>query len=410
MKRILYIIIIFISFNLKGQDPSFSQFDLNMLYHNPAFSGYEGSSKILLHSRNQWNKINEKFNNSIFELNTSVRLNPNNRNSSTWGPGISVLSEDLGFKNMGNTVFVNKTEVHINNALHKRLDIPKWGIRNFYGSVGFGFDWKNYSLDNSNLIFTDQWTPYGQFNPISGMPINQYIHNHDAWDASVGIVLTKQGRYTSTQVNRIGFGQSLFNIRKHSESFSNTTDSTTTYPLKHVTQIEWLYGIPIYKRPLLPYIKTIFKHERYINNYSEVFLPSYWKQSIISKTEYGITTYLNNTPFEFGVLFRNDRNFDKSYHLQTIIFPVRLRKSNGKHLWVLSYSYDMNISSLNRLSADYTGTTNEVGLAIYLFSGRNKNGDCPAFGETMKNSALYKDIYNNGLINNKKPGKNWRNK
>ena len=40
-----------------AQDPSFSQFDLNMMNNNPAFASYEGGVRILLHSRNQWNRI-----------------------------------------------------------------------------------------------------------------------------------------------------------------------------------------------------------------------------------------------------------------------------------------------------------------------------------------------------------------
>ena len=39
-------------------------------------------------------------------------------------------------------------------------------------------------------------------------------------------------------------------------------------------------------------------------------------------------------------------------------------------------------------------------------SGRGRNNDdCPAF---MENSALYKDIYNNGLVNNKSRKRNFK--
>ena len=58
MKKILFTILFLMTLFTQGQDPSFSQFDLNMMYYNPAFSGYEGTLKPLLHSRNQWNKFN----------------------------------------------------------------------------------------------------------------------------------------------------------------------------------------------------------------------------------------------------------------------------------------------------------------------------------------------------------------
>ena len=67
MKRIIIYICLLLSMNIHGQDPSFSQFDLNMMYSNPAFAGFDiggGCTKSLLHSRNQWNRLNENFNNS----------------------------------------------------------------------------------------------------------------------------------------------------------------------------------------------------------------------------------------------------------------------------------------------------------------------------------------------------------
>ena len=114
MRKIIIICIFISPLLVKGQDPSFSQFDLNLMYNNPSLSGFEGTIKTTLHSRNQWNYVNENFNNSIFEISGSIRLNPNSRKYSTrWTPGIGVISEDLGFTNFGNTVFVNRTEVSI---------------------------------------------------------------------------------------------------------------------------------------------------------------------------------------------------------------------------------------------------------------------------------------------------------
>ena len=125
MKKLLFVILFFVTLFTQGQDPSFSQFDLNMMYSNPAFSGYEGATKSLLHSRNQWNKLNEKFNNSIFEISTNLKLNPNHRKSPTsWAPGFGVISEDLGFiNNIGNTVFIDKIELSVYPfTFHKRID------------------------------------------------------------------------------------------------------------------------------------------------------------------------------------------------------------------------------------------------------------------------------------------------
>ena len=132
MKRLLFIILLFSSVLIHGQDPSFSQFDLNILYSNPAFSGYEGANKILLHSRNQWNHMDENFNNSILEISTNIKLNDNNRKTKTsWAPGLNIISEDIGIPELGNTIFINKIEASMINALHLKLR------KNFYLSGGF---------------------------------------------------------------------------------------------------------------------------------------------------------------------------------------------------------------------------------------------------------------------------------
>ena len=80
---------------------------------------------------------------------------------------------------------------------------------------------------------------------------------------------------------------------------------------------------------------------------------------------------------------------------------------------MINYSYDANIkSNLDNLNFVNTEQTYEMGIAIYLTrkqsgrgSGKGGNNDCPAF---MENSALYKDIYNNGLVNNKSRKRNFK--
>ena len=111
MKKIIFSILFLTTLFTQGQDPSFSQFDLNMMYSNPAFVGYDISgrcTKSLLHSRNQWNGLNENLNNSIFEFSTSTSRNLNTSFSS----GFGIISEDLRFKSeIGNTIFTGIVHV-----------------------------------------------------------------------------------------------------------------------------------------------------------------------------------------------------------------------------------------------------------------------------------------------------------
>ena len=57
MKKILVILIFISSFNLYGQDPSFSQIDNNSMFMNPAMCGSSGYPKLLIARREQWKEL-----------------------------------------------------------------------------------------------------------------------------------------------------------------------------------------------------------------------------------------------------------------------------------------------------------------------------------------------------------------
>ena len=62
MKRLIVILIFYFhSSSLLAQDVSFSQIDLNMMYMNPAFAGFDNNNRILMLRRNQWNGISREF-------------------------------------------------------------------------------------------------------------------------------------------------------------------------------------------------------------------------------------------------------------------------------------------------------------------------------------------------------------
>ena len=74
MRRIIFILSFFICSNSYAQDPFFSQIDLNMMYMNPAFAGFDNNNRVLILRRSQWNGINEYFNSNIIEFNASKTI------------------------------------------------------------------------------------------------------------------------------------------------------------------------------------------------------------------------------------------------------------------------------------------------------------------------------------------------
>jgi len=386
MKKIILISFILFSIIVKAQDPSFSQFDLNMNYTNPAFTSYEGGSKFLLHSRNQWYRINENFNNSIFEFSSRVRLNKNSRKMKTsWCFGMSVISEDLeAFPEIGNSVFLNKKEISL-YPFTLEMKITK---NSYLSAAPLNISFRKYYLNSNSLIFSDMINDFNDIIAISSFNPNVYIHNDWIGDLSYGLIYTRHGKYQNSQTNRLNIGFSSHHILQPIESFSGTDNIDSKIPTKFTFHTEWYSAIPSWKRPFIPYYRNMIKHETYLKN----------GKSIFSKTEIGGTAFLNNTGVEFGTLLRIN-NYQDNGKIQTWIPILRYRIRNSRHLYIISYSYDANIASTNKqLQFVNTGTTHEVGITIYLFAGNGKNPDCAAF-DKMDENPLFQNIMNNGLLN-----------
>ena len=391
MKKI-FLFLLIIPNIICAQDPSFSQFDLNTMNQNPAFASYEGGIRILLHSRNQWSRINENFNNSIFEISSRVKLNQNNRRIKTaWCFGLSYLSEDLeAFPEIGNSVFLNKQEVSI---IPFTLEL-KIAQNAYITASPLNVSFRKYDLNwSSKLLFSDQIDDFGNYSTSEINP-NLFINNNWISDLSFGFIYTQHGKFKNTTSNRVNIGFATHHLLNPVESFSNNDIEDSKIPTKMTFHSEFYSAIPlsISTQPFIPYYRILAKHERYIKN----------KKRIFSKTEFGGTFFINNTPLEFGTLFRINRIEEKkSNNLQTWIPLIRYRITNGKHLYMISYSYDANISqSKNSITFSESGSTHEFGISIYLFSGSRRNKDCAAFKQ-MENNPLYQDIMKNGLLRKK---------
>ena len=197
MKKILLYILIFPCIAY-GQDPSFSQFDLNMMNTNPAFASYEGGIRILLHSRNQWNRINENFNNSIFEISSRIKLNKNSRKlKSSWCFGLSYITEDMeAFPEIGNSIFIKKKEISL---MPFTLEL-KITNNSYITAAPLNVSFRKYDLNSNALVFSDMIDDFGNYSPGS---FNPDIFINDNWigDVSFGFIYTQHGKYSSTTSN-----------------------------------------------------------------------------------------------------------------------------------------------------------------------------------------------------------------
>lgn len=380
MKKIFSVISFFcIAYYLSAQDPSFSQFDQNMLYMNPAFVGYEKDLKLLTHRRNQWVGIPEKFNTNIIELSPFYLYNEKRGilgRTSALALGVSYLEDHE------NKVFQNQ---NLSGNVSYILQISKRD----YLNVGFQGLYFSERIKWDDLIFSDQWTDYGSFTSQTGA-IQPNSKTKSGWDFGSGILWTRHGNNSQKVNNRTTLGCSVQHITNPIKSFYNNQSDNSRYPIKYTIHGELISGFPDYVIKSIRFGKINFRHQ----SHKETF----------NKTEIGGSIILANmVQLETGMYYRRARTYNKEFMSESIVPLIRMRLATFDNVRLeLSYSYDYNISKLGNVN---TVMTNEIGLNIYFMT--NKQVVCPAQDKWGNNKKWENVFLNRGGYGMKHKKNRW---
>ena len=143
MKKLLFILVIILSFNCKAQEPVFSQYYFNPIYLNPALAGIDNNFRIFMNGRNQWGKVPSSFNTNSVAFDTWEN-NTNTALSFMYSTGV----EGEGFL---------RTNNFFAGGAYRLFDV-------FPSPVAwqFGFQYQNIAkqIDWSRLVFSDELDPY----------------------------------------------------------------------------------------------------------------------------------------------------------------------------------------------------------------------------------------------------------
>ena len=364
MKKNILILLLLVSFNLKGQDVSFSQFDLNMLYMNPALAGYEQNFRILTTRRNQWVGISEAFNSNVIEFNLTSNIKKRRISGGeiNWTGGIYFIED------RANTVFKSYEIGLVPWTFHFQL--PK----SIYISMGLQNTLHFNTLDWNQLVFSDQINDYNNTVTSSNVALPAFYNQSSYLDPSFGFILTKHSALNKKSNNTSFIGFAWHHLYPPMQSFYNDQGEATTIPQKF----------------------TI--HGQFIGSFNDVVTESFnfWKVSYkhtlqgsnsVQKDDIGLSlSFANNIQLEGGVFYRMSRQIKEgenkvSLMSESIIPLIRIRMGIGNNMGMeLSYSYDYNISRLNNINAV---ATNEISLNLYYFN--SKPTMCPAQGKWGNN-------------------------
>lgn len=358
MKKNLLILFCFANIVVMGQDYSFSQFDLNLMYSNPAFAGYDNHNRILFHRKNQWTGINEKFNSNIIELNLShdLRRQGLGHGRVTWAGGIYIIED------------------HENSVIKKyQIGIIPWSFhyqlpKNFFLSLALQNVISHNTLDWDNLIFSDEIDAFGETGNETSASPPYYLKYTNWFDPSFGLIITKHSQYNKNTNQTSFIGLSVHHLNSAIESFYNNQTETSKHPVKYAIHGEHLGEIPDFLSKNFKTWKIFFRHESQTKN-------------MMQKDEFGLSTTLSNKlQIELGAIYRlgrHSQNEETRLMSESIIPIIRIRLKASQRIGVeMGYSYDFNISKLGNTN---TIATNEININFYFIKGRKSI--CPGIGK-----------------------------
>ena len=389
-RKIKYLVVaLALSFGTKAQDISYSQFDLNTMYTNPAFSSFEEDNRILSIFRNQWNGIAENFNSNYIEFGFSIsdlkkRRISNGQLSASAG---LFLNQDI-YNNVFKTYEIGIVPV----TIHSQLS------RNYFLSTGISNTIRINSLDWNSLVFTDQINDFNNQIGVSNVQLPDNF-NQTTWvDPSIGIILTRHSNLLNQAANTSFVGFSWHHFVPPIKSFYNNQNEISTIPQKIIIHGQYLSQFRLLSSNSLKFWKLSYQH---IQQGSRA----------VVNDDIGLSlTMQNKLQLELGCFYSIGRQTIGGEQVrlmsESIIPMLRIRMQIGRNLGMeLSYSYDFNVSKLNNTN---TIATNEISLNIYHFK-KKKSNICPFQGNN-KTNRKWDDIMMNSngyQIKNKKRRSIW---
>lgn len=205
--HLLFIVFLAVSFNIKGQDPHFSQFFSSPLTLNPALTGkFDGTIRVATNYRNQLPTFNNAYTTSTVSVDFSV-LQKNLPENDTWGVGL------IGLTDKAASGILKSNYFGVSTSYHKALN------EDGYSQLGLGFQavYAQRSLDLSKLVFEDQLTSNGFDLTVPSSDIALIKKPNISYvDINSGLIFT-----TSTNDrNNFYVGVSMYHINRPKESFN----------------------------------------------------------------------------------------------------------------------------------------------------------------------------------------------
>jgi type IX secretion system PorP/SprF family membrane protein len=323
--------LLWISVELFGQDPQFSQFYSNPLYLAPSFAGLSGQTRIGMNYRLQWPNMPGAYNTCSVSVDHAI-------NSFNSGIGLFVMKDKAGSGNL------SLSNISLQYAYSIKLN-EYWRC-----IPGVTFSYLQRSIDYQKLVWRDQITTHGTSSISSETLPMENVNDLDF------------GTSVMAYSDKYWFGVSADHILQPDQSFYLVENAAKEYGV-----------IPV-KYSVFGGTKLINKGRLYRPLDTSLQLAFLFrKQKSYKQLDMGLYWY--NNPFVLGFWYRGIPVI-KPFPNQDS-FSILAGYKNDQ--FSIGYSYDFTISKL----LGSTGGAHEVSIS-YSFNTRiqrskNHMVPCPEF-------------------------------
>lgn len=224
--------------DVKAQDPTYSQFNLNQLYYNPAYTGYHYGYQISATYRTLWPNVRGKvFPGPLSTYHAWFDGFINIKNVFYAGIGAFAMQDQEGEGSLKTTSFGISYAQHLPKIGYKQDILPQLKI-----SLGFKAYFNSIYVDWDKFVFTDQLNiDYGiipgqhsQFNRTGTLTRNYF-------DFDAGILFQNNFKGQGKWYNEFGF--SMAHVLAPSIALSGSTEDKARLPRKYVASYRGIVSL-----------------------------------------------------------------------------------------------------------------------------------------------------------------------
>lgn len=210
-----------------AQDPTFSQYDANQIYYNPAYAGYKKAVRFGATYRNLWPNVpGKKLPGPLGSYSFTGDAYFNIKDRFTGGGGAFVMQDVEGVGYLTTTTAGIMYSQHMPKIKGRNDRMDRWNIY-----LGFKAYMGNIHVDWSRYVFSDQLdVNYGVANPSSFNQDN--IVSKFYFDFDFGIVIRNNYRAKGKWFNEFGF--SMSHVLAPTISITGSASDASRLPRKYV--------------------------------------------------------------------------------------------------------------------------------------------------------------------------------